>query len=94
MADAPLKAASREAGLSKSAATISTPREAREMDLGDDGSRVTPRSTYGEGESERNCESTEPPWLPVAPRTTRSGFADMMWFVGRIGSRFTEVMID
>lgn len=78
IADAPLKAASSEAGSSKLPVTISTPAEDREADFGEDGLRVTPRRAYGEDESERKCEITEPPWLPVAPRTTRRGFSEDM----------------
>lgn len=88
MTDAPLKAASSEEGLSNSPATISTPSEARETDLGEDGSRVTPRSAHGEGDSERKYESTDPPWVPVAPRTTRRGFSEDMVVVCR--KKFNE----
>jgi hypothetical protein len=37
---------------------------------------VTPRSVYGEGDSERKYESTDAPWVHVAPRTTRRGFSE------------------
>jgi hypothetical protein len=39
---------------------------------------VTPRSAHGEGDSERKYESTDPPWVPVAPRATRRGFSEAM----------------
>jgi len=78
MADASLKATSSEQGSSKLLVTTSTPSEAGATDFGEVGSRVTPRSVYGEGDSERKYESTDPPWLPVAPRTTRSDFSEDM----------------
>jgi hypothetical protein len=53
MADASLKATSSEEGPSKLLVTTSTPSEAGATDFGEVGSRVTPRSVYGEGDSER-----------------------------------------
>lgn len=76
MMDAPLKAALRDWGSSKLAATTSTPWEVSNLALVEDVSRVTARSAYGEGDRERKWEMTEPPWLPVAPRTTRIGFSE------------------
>lgn len=51
---------------------------ARDLALVEDVSRVTTRSAYGDGDRERKWEMTEPPWLPVAPRTTRRGFSEVM----------------
>lgn len=83
MTDTPLKATSSDWGSSKLPATPSTPCDAGETALTEDVSRVTAQSAYGDGDKERKCATTEPPWLPVAPRTTRRGFPEDMMLCQR-----------
>lgn len=59
--DASLKAVLSDSGLSKSPAITSTPCEASATALGEDGSRVTARSVYGDGNRERKWAIMEPP---------------------------------
>ena len=63
-----------------SAATHSTPLAVKACALGFEGSRVMPRilNSLAVLGSFRMDLMTEPPWLPVAPKTTRIFFAVMM----------------
>jgi hypothetical protein len=54
-------------------ATVSAPRLSKALADGLEVSRVTPRTAHDSliFESPRTALTTEPPWIPVAPKTTR-----------------------